>query len=151
IVPPLSTGASSSGSTTLTVPSNTAIGSFYLIAKADDDGIVTETQEANNTTARAISIGGDLVVSALTTPSQAVAGASIVVSETVKNQGGGPVGASTTRFYLSTNATWEPSDLLLSGSRSVPALDVDSSSSGSTTLTLPSGLTAGTYYLLAKA
>ena len=35
-VPPLSPGAVSSGSATVTVPNNTALGTYYLLACADD-------------------------------------------------------------------------------------------------------------------
>ena len=49
-----------------------------------------------------------------------MAGSTISVSETTKNQGG-PAAASTTRYYLSTNSTYDAGDTAL-GSRTVPAL-----------------------------
>ena len=39
-----------------------------MIARADEGGIVTETQEANNTNARPLQVGPDLTVSLLTAP-----------------------------------------------------------------------------------
>jgi hypothetical protein len=44
------------------------------------------------------------------------------VTDTVQNQGGAAAGASTTRYYLSLDATKDGSDKLLTGTRSVPAL-----------------------------
>jgi len=150
-VPELAAGAGSSGSTTVTIPSTVATGNYFLVAKADADGAVAETQEANNIAARAMAVGGDLVISALTVPATATAGASIAISDTTTNQGGGAVAASTTRFFLSTNAVLDAGDVLLPGARAVPPLASGAASSGSTTVMLPSSLTAGTYYIIAKA
>ncbi len=97
-------------------------GSYFLIAKADADGVVAETQEGNNTTGRSVAIGPDLSVSMMTVPYTVVAGSTVPVTETVLNQGAGAAGASTTRFYLSTNITLDAADVELNGSRGVPAL-----------------------------
>src|SRR5204862_1301437 len=110
-----------------------------------------ETQETNNTTARSVSVGGDLIVSALSVPATAGAGSAIAVSDSITNQGAGAVGASATRFYLSSNVTLDASDVPLGGARAVPALAAGATSSGSTVVTVPSNITAGTYYIIAKA
>ncbi len=92
----------------------------------------------------------DLIESALgNPPSSRRVGQSFTVSDTARNQGVQPAGASTTRFYLSANATWDSSDRLLSGSRAAPGLAAGASSSGSTRLVVPSGTLLGTYFLLA--
>jgi subtilase family serine protease len=150
-VPSLGPGVSSAGSTNVTIPANVPSGSYYVIAKADADNVVAEVEEGNNTAVRAIRFGGDLVVSALTVPSRGSAGASIVVSDTTANQGAGGVGASTTRFYFSKDAIIDATDTLLAGGRSVPDLAIGATSIGSTTITLPSPLVAGAYYVIAKA
>ncbi len=76
-VPALGAGAGSAGSTTVTLPSAIGTGTFFIIAKANaDDGIV-ETQTGNNALARAIAIGSDLWVSALTAPAKAAAGSAL--------------------------------------------------------------------------
>ncbi len=150
-VPPLAGGASSTGSTALTMPSGLAVGTYYVIARADADNATVESSETNNTTARAIAVGPDLVVSALQVPSTVAPGSVISVSDTIKNQGGGASGASTTRFYLSTNASFDVSDTLLDGARSVGPLASGASSTGSTSVTIPASLAVGTYYLFAKA
>jgi hypothetical protein len=46
----------SSGSTAVAVPAGTAPGTWYVIARADADGAVTESQEANNTSYTAIQV-----------------------------------------------------------------------------------------------
>jgi subtilase family serine protease len=147
----LDPGASNSGPTTLTLPNPLSTGTYYIIAKADADGAAPETSETNNTTSRSILIGGDLVVSALNVPSLAAAGSAVVVSDTTKNQGGAPIGTSTTRFYLSTNTVLDTADTQLAGSRDIAVLEPGASNSGPTTLTLPDPLQPAAYYIIAKA
>jgi subtilase family serine protease/subtilisin family serine protease len=147
----LAAGASSSGSSTVTIPSSTAPGLYYLLAKADADVVVAETVESNNTLARSTRVGSDLYVSAISLPTTASPGATIAVSDTTSNQGGGGAPASVTRFYLSVNTTLDASDVLLSGSRAVPELPAGASSSGSTNVTIPAGTAAGTLYIIALA
>jgi subtilase family serine protease/subtilisin family serine protease len=149
-VPALAAGASSAGSTTVTIPAGTAAGTWYLFALADADSAVGETVETNNRAFQTIVIGGDLVVSALSVPGTAGAGQAITVTDTTRNQGGGTVGASTTRFYLSADVVWDAGDQVL-GSRAVPGLGAGASSTGSTVVTIPAGTTAGTWYVLARA
>ncbi|MGE5360101.1 MAG: CARDB domain-containing protein [Bacteroidales bacterium] len=151
MVPALAAGASSSGATGLTIPAGTVAGTYYVIAKADGNDAVQERSEANNTGARAVQIGCDLVVSALVLPYSGVSGSAILVKDTTRNQGSTVAGASITRFYLSTNLALDAGDILLPESRAIPALEAGASSAGSTSVTLPNGLTAGTYFIVAKA
>ena len=150
-VDPLGPGATSSGPTSLVIPVGTATGTHYLIAKADADATVAESLESNNTSFRTIQIGGDLKVLSVTAPSKAESGSTIAITETTTNAGGGPVPASVTRFFFSANATLDAADTPLAGGRSVDDLDAGEASIGTTTTTLPDGLTAGTYYVIAKA
>ncbi|MDH4198724.1 MAG: peptidase S8, partial [Candidatus Aminicenantes bacterium] len=55
-VPALAAGASSSASTTVTIPEGTATGSRYIIAKADGEGVVVETSETNNIMTKFITV-----------------------------------------------------------------------------------------------
>ena len=71
-------------------------------------------------------------------------------TDTTKNHGGGTAGTSTTSFYLSSDGTLDPGDILL-GSRTIPALTMGAANTGSVTLTVPAGTPAGTYSLLARA
>ena len=97
---------------TVTIPSATATGIYFLIAKADDDQRVLETSETNNTRSTLLTIGPDLVVSTLTVPASAAPGSTIAVADTVKNQGAGSAGASLLRFYLSANASFDAGDVV---------------------------------------
>ena len=149
-VPALASGATSSGSSTITIPQGTAAGTWYFIAKADAEGIVTELSESNNTYARSIKIGPDLDITAMSAPATSGAGQSIVITETIKNAGGGAADASLIQFYLSANNALDPSDTLLGG-RDVPPLEVGASSSGSTSVTIPQGTATANWYIIAKA
>jgi subtilase family serine protease len=147
----LGASSGSAGTTMVTIPADVTAGSYCLIAKADADGVVVETQEGNNVTARNIAIGPDLTISALTVPYTITAGSTVSVAETVLNQGAGAAGASTTRFYLSANVTLDAGDVVLDSSRSVPTLAAGAASGGTTPLTIPAGTAPGTYYFFAKA
>ena len=149
-VPALAAGASSSGSTTVTVPQGPTVGTWYVIANADGEGIVAEAVETNNIYARSIKIGPDLDITALSAPAAAAAGQTIVVTDTTKNQGGGEAGPSVTQVFLSANASIDSSDIL-AGSRSVPALAAGASSSGSLTVTIPETMVSGMWYIIARA
>src|SRR5207237_403069 len=89
-VPSLTAGQANSSSTTVTIPVSTAAGAYFVIAVADADGGVSESNETNNATSRPITVTAvvvlpDLTVSALTVPTQALAGASISLSDTTAN------------------------------------------------------------------
>lgn len=147
----LAAGASSSGSTAVTIPAGTTPGTYYLMAKADAGGTVTETQESNNAAARVIMIGPDLQISSLSVAYSIAAGLTVSVNSTITNAGAQAAGSSTTRFYLSPNVSLDASDILLAGSLVVPALAPSASSAGSVPVTIPAGIAPGTYYFLAKA
>jgi subtilisin family serine protease len=147
----LGAGATSAVSTTLQVPASTVTGSYYVVAKADWDGLVGEGSETNNARASGqVKIGPDLVVTAISAPSSAAAGGTITVSDTTKNQGGGAAAASVTRFYWSANTSIEASDQLI-GVRAAGALGAGASGTATTTLTVPAGAGAGLHYVIAQA
>jgi subtilase family serine protease/subtilisin family serine protease len=149
-VPALAAGASDSASTSVTIPTSVASGTYYLIAAADDDNTVSETQETNNILSRTLQIGADLTITSLTVPSDAGAGQAVTFSDTTKNIGAGAAGASITSYYLSANPILDSSDVLL-GSRAVAPLGSGAADSGSVTVTVPAGTATGLYYVFAKA
>jgi CARDB protein/List-Bact-rpt repeat protein/matrixin len=93
----------------------------------------------------------DLSVSALSGPASALAGGAISISDTTANAAGVlSAGASTTGLYLSANATWEATDVVL-GSRALGPLAAGASGSATTAATIPAGTASGAWYLLARA
>ena len=150
-VSPLAPDASTSVTTTLTVPATAPAGTYFVIAVADAAGQVQESTESNNTRASgAIKVGPDLNVSAMTAPATAAAGGTISVTDTTKNQGAGTAPASSTGFYLSSNASFEPADEFI-GSRVVGALPSNGTATASTVLQIPANTPAGSYYVIARA
>lgn len=151
LVPALGAAATSSGSTTVTLPATISAGFFYVIASADADGVAVETQEGNNTLSRLVQVGPDLIVSALSVPSKVAPGSTIGISATTANDGGGTAAPSITAFVLSTNSTLDAGDLVLAGSHPLGELLPAASSSAVTSVSIPAGVTAGSYYLFARA
>jgi subtilase family serine protease len=149
-VPALGGGVSDTGSVTVTIPAGTATGTYYVFAKADADSAVGETVETNNTAYRTLRVGPDLLIAGFRAPWFSGAGATISVTDTTRNQGGGASPATSTRYYLSSNLSLDSGDTLL-GARAVAALAPGVSDTGSVALTIPLGIPAGTYYLFAKA
>src|SRR6266550_4555573 len=122
-----------------------------MIAVADWDGAIAESTETNNVrVGSSVRIGPDLDVSTVTGPSSAVAGTTITVTETTTNAGADSAPASTSAFYLSSNATLDAGDTLLA-TRTLPMLNAGISNTGSVQLPIPSATRAGTYYIIVKA
>ena len=150
----LAAGSGSTGATLVTVPSDLAVGSYYLLACADDTSLVIETSETNNCTAATtrVSAGPDLVETGVTlSATKIAAGGALQITETITNQGGGNAGASVTQYYISTGSSKNSNARLLTGSRSIGDLTAGSSSTGLALVTLPSDLAVGSYYVLACA
>ena len=60
-------GALDTATLSLSIPAATP-GTHYLIAKADADDVLEESNETNNTLARSIQVGPDLIIQTLTVP-----------------------------------------------------------------------------------
>lgn len=147
-MPSLAAGATDAGSSSITIPAGTPAGAYFLIAKADADNTVAELKETNNNRSRSIKIGPDLIVSAISAPVGAPQGATMTVTDTTRNNGGGAAGDSTTMIYLSVAPAFDARAIPL-GSRSIPALAPGATYLGSTTVTIPAGTPAGAYYIIA--
>jgi subtilase family serine protease len=148
-VPALNDGASSSGTTVVTLP-ELPPGSWFLLAAADDGAAVAEASETNNVVFARVAIGPDLTVQAATAPATAAPGTTIAVTTMVRNSGAAFAGASQIRFYLSANVTFGAGDLPLEATQAVPGLEPDASAGATTQVTMPAGLT-GSFYLLVVA
>jgi subtilisin family serine protease len=92
----------------------------------------------------------DLVVASLAAPASVGTLSAFTVTDTVENRGALDAGATTLRFYLSSNSVLDPGDTLLGG-REIPPLSVGAASSGSTALSVPAGKVSGTYHVIARA
>lgn len=148
-VPALGTNEASSATTTVTLP-EVAAGLWYLLASADADGAVPETQEHNNVRFTSVRVGPDLTLFSLSSPSSAAAGTAITVTTAVRNLGANAAGPSAVWFYLSSNYTLDAADVRLDATRAVPAVAAGATDTGSTAVPLPSAV-SGTFYLIAVA
>lgn len=151
----LAAGSANTASTIVTLDSQTASGSYYIIVVADPNNAVDESDEGNNASdAYLITVNEapkpDLFISNLSAPVSAVAGTNVSVVNAVTNEGPGVAGSFPIQFYLSNDSVFDASDIAL-GSRTVSGLAANSTSSVTTTLTIPSSTTAGSYYILAVA
>lgn len=135
--------------TTVTIPSATASGVYYLVAVADDNSQAAEEIENNNARPRYVRIGPDLTITSLTAPSAAGVGSSISVTDKVTNSGGGTADPQNMRLFLSTNTKLDATDRELSV-RLVPALAAGEANSATRAVTIPAGTAKGVYYLLAR-
>ena len=151
----LAPNATSTGTTTVTIPAATPVGTYVLLACADDTSTNIESNEANNCTAAIGSVSikaPDLVATAVSNPPATMQlGRAFSVTDSTQNRGGAASSASTTRYYLSADRVKSTGDRLLTGGRSVPILAPNAVSTGAAIVTIPTTMTAGTYFLLACA
>ena len=147
----LAAGGASTANTTLTIPSGTQPGTHYLFAVADGANSVVETLENNNTALRSIRVGPDLVVWISSVGSPLRAGSTTIISDTTTNTGANDASPSVVRYHLSTNFSLDAGDMLLAETRSIGTLAPNGTSSGTTTVTIPTGIAPGTYYVIAQA
>ena len=150
----LAPGAISAGSATLAVPAGAPHDLYFVLACADGAGAVGEGSEGNNCKASGpMRVGvADLAVTEVTDPPANIrAGLSFQLIVTTANLGTAVSGASTVRFYLSLNTARDASDVLLTGSRAVPALIPGEQATSLTSATVPAATPPGFYYLLACA
>jgi subtilase family serine protease len=155
----LAAGASSTASTTLTIPAGTPFGSYYICAMADSGDTVDEgspADEANNTfcTVGTMQVSSSDLILTQVSPNSATAvkGGTLSVTTTVQNQG--PLGAGAFRmaFRLSSNTIYgDGGDVVVTAIRSVTSLAAGASNTGTTSLTIPTSMSSGTYYVCALA
>jgi Domain of unknown function DUF11/GEVED domain/Secretion system C-terminal sorting domain/CARDB len=92
----------------------------------------------------------DWVIEATNYPASAATGTTIPLNFMLRNNGRLGGAATTTTIYLSTDAQFSANDQFLSF-QTAPAMPAFGYNLHNTTLTLPSGLANGTYYLLFSA
>ena len=139
----LAAGSTSAESISVTAPSSA--GTYYYGACV---GAVTDESDTTNNCSTAVRVTvaapPDLVVDApAVSASNPTAGTSFTLRATVRNNGGSAAGATTLRYYRSSDDTISTSDTSV-GTDSVSSLDAGSTSAESVSVTAPSS--AGTYY-----
>jgi subtilase family serine protease len=153
-VPGLAPDTQATGSAALTVPSVSA-GTYTLLACADESHAVDEINEGNNCAADPVPVVikfADLLTTAISNPPATGApGSSFTLADTVTNASDVTASASTSRYYLSTDTSKGSEAVLLTGTRSVAALEAGQASAGGRSVTIPSSIAAGSYRLLACA
>ncbi|MDO7876857.1 CARDB domain-containing protein [Hymenobacter sp. ASUV-10] len=152
---PLAVGASYSGSMTLTIPRSVTPGNYELLLHTDSGNSVYEFNFENNNERRhafTYHYSDDLRLTVLSTTGTAFSGQTIGLSWSVDNQGAFRTLATgwQDQFFLSTDATLDNSDLLLSGVTRNGDLAVGSSYNGTVTVRLPHGL-QGNFFVIGKA
>ena len=151
----LAPNATSTGTTTVTIPAATPVGTYVLLGCADDTSTNIESNETNNCAASVGSVfitAPDLVATTVSNPPAAAhIGGSFSVTDSTQNRGSAASVASTTRYYLSADRVKSTGDRLLTGGRSVPILAPNAVSTGGATVTIPTTTTAGTYFVVACA
>jgi glucose/arabinose dehydrogenase len=153
--PSLEPDSSSAGPTTVTVPASTPPGMYWQLACADDKRVVAELDEANNCLAAAGRIEivlPDLATTAVSDPPALVApGFKFAATDSVQNLSSVSAASSTTRYYLSPDATKDPGDVLMTGNRNVSMLPAGGGSTGTKQVVVPAATATGAYRLLACA
>jgi hypothetical protein len=146
----LAAGASTLVSTAGEVP-QVGGGPYFLIARADDVGVIDEAREDNNTRASSavIAVGSDVAVTAAAGPATAYPGARVTVAYTVANFYTSGPRTLTIGFYLSTDEVLDSSDVFFDF-RHVDNLAAGHSVSAAPVLTIPHGVPAGTYRILVR-
>ena len=146
----LAASASSTGSVEVAAPA--AAGTYYygacVDAVADESDTTNNCSSSVTVTVRELEPNEpdepDLVVAPpMVSDSSPTAGATFTLAATVRNDGEGAAGATTVRYYRSTDATITMSDTEV-GSTAVAGLAALASSTGSVEVAAPA--TAGTYY-----
>ncbi len=154
-MPSMAAGASAGPyNRTLTIPSGTTAGTYYIGYFVDSHAEVTESIEDNNTIALQITVvdpptGPDLEATSFvaTSPTTVESGGTVTIEYERSNLGGTATGSFADGYYLSTNTTITTLDTELLAENRSPMQPGDSVGPYSRTLTIPSGTTAGTYYL----
>ena len=152
----LTSGATSSASTTVTIPDGSTApgGSYFLVAVADSGATVAEKLEDNNVTASGsaitISDGPDLVANSTSGPASGNAGSNISVSYSILNSRSPAAGTFDIDFVMSgDNIIGNGDDVALpmvSGG-TIGGITGNGSASGSATVTIPNTVGSGNYYV----
>jgi hypothetical protein len=152
-VPALNESSSTPFSKVLTIPAGTTPGTYYILFVADADAQVTEVNENNNTASTQLAVtsaAGSPDLTLLTpsaTPTTVTAGLTTTSSCVVSNLGPGAAGASSLKYYLSSDNLYSAGDVYLA-TDAVATLAASATAPFSKVLTIPANTAAGAWYLL---
>lgn len=147
-------GSNSIVTQSINLPNNTTAGIYYLLFRVDVDAQITELNEANNNSARSITINNpptiqpDLVFNHLSLSNTIEAGGSLLVDFDITNQGTAASPASSVAYYLSTNNLLDAADAYL-GATNIASIPIASSSIVYTiSINVPPDIAQGSYSLI---
>ncbi|MCW3070371.1 MAG: hypothetical protein JWO44_261 [Bacteroidetes bacterium] len=139
---------------TISIPSGTAYGAYYLLFVADHNNITAESNEVNNVSYAALAIAPvsyDLRVTTLRMNGTATAsGSTIDATPLLTNMGTGGTASYKAGFYLSADSVFDASDLFLY-QQLMNSLNAGNADSATCTISIPVSIAAGDYYLIAYA
>ena len=159
-VPALAPATQAADTTNVTVPAGTAANTYFLLACADDQGLIPESNDGNNCRASTGTVqvqaptgGADLIVSALSNPpSAAVIGEKFPLTITTTNQGGTDVLVTTyTRVWLSLDATLDAGDKRMGGQIKILSLAAGASFTKIKNFRVKLSQAPGEYFVIACA
>lgn len=139
---------------TLTIPSATNAGTWYIVARVDANDELDESNEDNNIAYKQVEINTDVDLFAEITgitPSSLIPGESLNLGFRLSNLGTDDATSSDMKFYISSNSTFESANDTYLTSYSCPSLLGGSNSTANLNLTIPGSLNAGTWYVLGIA
>ncbi|GAB2950635.1 hypothetical protein GCM10027048_14860 [Hymenobacter coalescens] len=150
-VPGISANYYHYATSTVQIPAGTPAGAYFVLFVADGNNQVSETNESNNVAWQPLQLvapGIDLVVQQWGLARTSVpAGGALSGGTYIVNLGTTTAASSPVGFYLSTNATLDAADVLLTNATG-GSLGAGQSSLRSTTFTVPVGTTPGAYFVL---
>lgn len=140
------------------IPANFSGSVLYVILVADANNDITENNENNNIYVAYTNIIGqgsssvvDLMLDNIQSPNTLSALQQFTIGVRVWNLGNGDAPISTVKYYLSTDYYIQEDEDLYLGEKIIPVTLANTKATHLHTLTLPSGISLGAYYLLAKA
>ena len=137
---------------TFTLPSNLKGNNFYILVKADMDNIIVENDELNNINTIKINIPKskeiDFSIKTYDNNFNSVCqGKSILISNTIKNQGNINSISNSINYYLSTNPLLDSTDVFLKSTTTSPIPFANSISINDSIL-IPQNTSPGNYYII---
>ncbi len=144
----LGSGETYAVTNTATLP-NWPPGTYYLIVRCDAVDYIVESTETNNAFSIPIFIGGPDLIPISGAVNPVVRGRSIEVTTAVTNAGSGPSSSYLVNsWFLSNDATWDTSDVLVAQVNQVMALAPGASLLATNRLSLPQNIDGSRYVIL---